>query len=48
MKFIALKKEMAQIDSFSFHLKKVGKEEQIKTIISRRKEISNIGMKINK
>ena len=36
------KKENSQINNLIYHLKEVGKEEQIKPKVSRRKEIGNI------
>lgn len=39
--------EKVQINGLSFHLKKLEKEEQVKPIISRRREINNIRVEIN-
>ena len=40
--------ERSQIKSLSFHLEDLKKEEQLKLIISRRKEVINIRSEINK
>ena len=42
------KKEIAQINNLTLYLKDLGKEEQTKPKVSRRKEITKIRVEINK
>ena len=47
-KCLHYKKEIAQINNLTLYLKDLGKEEQTKPKVSRRKEITKIRVEINK